>query len=71
MSDAERPDAGLGGKGSLWTTPAPAPSSLSLAKVDESVSAEQIRKALEAAKDRATTFTGKVSDALLRAIVGG
>ena len=71
MSDSEAPEGGKSQDGSLWTTPALTASGLSLAKVDQSVSADEIRKALAAAKQRATTFTGKVSDDVLRAIVGG
>jgi hypothetical protein len=71
MSDSEAAGTGKGHEGSLWTTPASSASTLTLAGVDQSVSADQIRKALEAAKERATTFTGKVSDDVLRAIVGG
>jgi hypothetical protein len=71
MNNSEAPGGGKSREGSLWTTPAPSVSGLNVAKVDQSVSADAIRKALDAAKERATTFTGKVSDDVLRAIVGG
>lgn len=71
MNDPEAPGGGKSREGSLWTGPAPTASGLNLAKVDQSVSADEIRKALAAAQERATTFTGRVSDDVLRSIVGG
>jgi len=71
MNNPEAPGGGRGREGSLWTTRVPTASGLDLAKVNQSVSADEIRKALAAAQDRATTFTGRVSDDVLRAIVGG
>jgi hypothetical protein len=70
MSNAEAPHGKSGGEGSLWTTPAPSAGAASVVKVDQSVSATQVRTAVDAVKSRATAFKGKVSDAALRAIVG-
>jgi hypothetical protein len=52
---------------SLWTTPAsPAAGPLKEASVDTSVSAEKVRAAVEAAKGRVATFSGRVTEELLR-----
>jgi hypothetical protein len=52
---------------SLWTTPAMSRAApLAQASVDPSVSAETVREAVRAAKDRAQTFSGRVTEELLR-----
>lgn len=70
MVDSSEPGA-KPGQGSLWTTPAAVGSSpLSEAKVDPSVSKQQICEALEGVKGRARAFAGKVPEQVLRASVG-
>lgn len=52
---------------SLWTTPASVRSPpLKEATVDKSVSADTVRAAVDAAKDRVATFSGRVTEELLR-----
>jgi hypothetical protein len=72
MTDPKSPNSSRDPKGSLWTTPASESASLFALRqplVDENVTAENIREAVDATKERAAAFSGRVSDELLRASV--
>jgi len=72
MSDTQAPSSGGIPKGSLWTTPASESESLIAFKrplVDTNVTAENIRDAVYAVKERAAAFSGRVSDEALRTSV--
>jgi hypothetical protein len=63
---SERPQSSPVGT-SLWTTPAsPAALPLKQAAIDTSVSAAKLREAVDAARDRAAAFSGRVTEELLR-----
>ena len=63
MSEAPNVPAGT----SLWTTPAsPMPTPLKEASIDVSVSRARVRAAVDAARDRANAFSGRVTEELLR-----
>ncbi len=63
MSDLPDEKAGS----SLWTTPASAGSiPLREATVDMSVSPGKLREAVDAARDRAATFSGRITEEFLR-----
>lgn len=69
MSDSEGPVATCKPKGSLWTTPASESAALDAFAqplVDASVTAEKIHEAVDATKQRAAAFSGRVSDEVLR-----
>jgi hypothetical protein len=52
---------------SLWTTPAASTGvPLKEASIDPTVSAETVREAVRAGRDRANTFSGRVTEELLR-----
>jgi hypothetical protein len=60
-------DSTAPGGTSLWTTPvSPTAAPLQEASVDASVSAETVRAAVDAAKDRVARFSGRVTEELLR-----
>jgi hypothetical protein len=66
VSDSSKESAPPSGS-SLWTTPASVASPpLKEATVDRSVSADTVRAAVDAAKDRVATFSGRVTEELLR-----
>jgi hypothetical protein len=55
------------GSSSLWTTPVTASSEpLKEAAIDQTVSAAELLQAVDAARQRAATFIGNVTEALLR-----
>jgi len=65
MARVNEPKADAGT--SLWTTPAGASSNpLHAAKVDASVTAESVRAAVNASKERTQAFSGRVTEELLR-----
>ncbi len=55
--------------GSLWTTPAPSPAALADVRVDQTVSAKQIRAAVDADQGRASAFSARVPDQVLRVTI--
>lgn len=69
MKDTEpSPSSPPSGTGSLWATPQPAHErSLDLAPVDPSVSASEIRAAVEAERERVASFSGRVPEKVLQA----
>jgi hypothetical protein len=72
MADVDTPSSSKKPKGSLWTTPAARSTSLKgfhKPLVDRKVTAEQVREAVNATKERAAAFTGRVSEDLLRTSV--
>lgn len=72
MSDSQSLSSAAKPKGSLWTTPASKAASAAATGqrlVDKRVTSDDIRRAVDATKDRAAAFSGHVSDEVLRASV--